>query len=103
MSFAEATCLPMVGSAALTTLTVKSKIKEGDLIFVAGCTGGVSHHAVQVAKDASATVLGSCHKDDFAIAKLIRVDEVCDDVTHDRNSIYTCQIVVKSHLKKRDY
>ena len=93
MSFEEAACLPMAGSAALTALTLKSKINKGDRIFIAGCTGGVGHLAVQIAKAFGATVAGSCHPDDFAIAKSIGVDELYDYSKLNTKSINTCQIV----------
>lgn len=93
MSFEEAACLPMAGSAALTALTIKSRINKNDRVFIAGCTGGVGHLAVQIAKSFGAIVVGSCHKDDFETAQSIGVDEVYDYSKFDPKNVQPCQTV----------
>lgn len=93
MSFEEAACLPMAGSAALTALTLKSKISKGDRVFIAGCTGGVGSLAVQIAKFYEAFVVGSCQRSDLETAKSIGVDEVYDYSNLDPSRIECCKIV----------
>ncbi len=93
MNFEEASCLPMAGAAALTALTLKSKIHHHDRVFIAGCTGGVGHFAVQIAKSKGAIVVGSCHPDDFETAKSLGVDEVYSYTNLNPQAIKTCQIV----------
>ena len=93
MSFEEASCLPMAGAAALTALTLKSKINHNDRVFIAGCTGGVGHFAVQIAKSKGAIVIGSCHPDDFETAKSLGVDEVYSFLNLNPQTIKACQIV----------
>jgi len=93
MNFEEASCLPMAGAAALTALTLKSEIHHHDRVFIAGCTGGVGHFAVQIAKSKGAIVIGSCHPDDFETAKSLGVDEVYSYSNLNPQAIETCQIV----------
>lgn len=101
LSFDEASCLPMAGSAALTALTKKSSIKSGDRVFIAGCTGGVGHLAVQIAKSFGAIVAGSCHPEDFTTAKTIGVDEVYDYSHLNPKDIETCEIIFDTSGRMR--
>ncbi len=93
LSFEEASCLPMAGSAALTSLELKVHINKGDRVFIGGCTGGVGHLAVQYAKSRGAVVIGSCGSIDFEKAKLIGVDEIYDYSNLLSQNIRECSIV----------
>jgi NADPH:quinone reductase-like Zn-dependent oxidoreductase len=62
-------------------------------VFIAGCTGGVGHLAVQIAKSIGAKVIGSCNLEDFETAKTIGVDEVYDYSKINYHSIKCCQVV----------
>ncbi len=93
LSFEEAACLPMAGSAALTALTRKTKIIAGDRVFIAGCVGGVGHIAVQVAKSLGAHVSGSCSTMDFDLARSLGVDEVYNYEDPSSAEITPCGII----------
>lgn len=78
LSFEEAACLPMAGTAALRALLEKGALQSGNRVLVIGCTGGVGMMAVQIAKANNANVTGTCSASDLALAKSLGADEVLD-------------------------
>ncbi len=59
-SFVETASLPIAGLTALQALNTLGNIKEGNRVFINGCTGGVGSFAVQIARALGAHVTGSC-------------------------------------------
>lgn len=78
ISFIEAAALPMVACTALNALVWQGRIKENQRILINGCTGGVGHVAVQIAKAYGAEVIGTCSAANMEIATSLGVDEVVD-------------------------
>lgn len=74
LSFVEAASLPIAGLTALQSLTSIGKIKEGDRVFINGCTGGVGAFAVQIAKAKGAHVTGTCSNKNIDFAKKLGTD-----------------------------
>jgi NADPH:quinone reductase-like Zn-dependent oxidoreductase len=56
LSFVEAAALPVPGTTALTALTEKARLAEGERLLVRGATGGVGSIAVQLGKALGAHV-----------------------------------------------
>ena len=78
ISFEEAAVLPMVACTALIALVQQAKIQAGMKVLINGCTGGVGHVAVQIAKAYGATVIGTCSQQNFTKAIEIGVADVVD-------------------------
>lgn len=83
LSHAQAATIPLAASTAYQALHSLGKIKPGMQVLITGCTGGVGHFAVQIAKAASCGVAGVCHSRNAALAKELGCDEVFPyDQTH---------------------
>ncbi|WKN42772.1 NAD(P)-dependent alcohol dehydrogenase [Tunicatimonas pelagia] len=81
--FAEAACLPMVGATARQALLREAKLKAGQTVLINGCTGGLGHYAVQIAKQQGAIVTGTCRSEHREAAQQLGVDDVVDYTQHD--------------------
>lgn len=57
--YEEAAAVPLVGLTASQALLGVADLQAGETVLVVGGSGGVGHLAVQIAKDAGATVLAS--------------------------------------------
>jgi NADPH:quinone reductase-like Zn-dependent oxidoreductase len=57
LSHVEAAALPMGGLSAWQGLFVHGRLEAGERVIVTGASGGVGHLAVQLARDAGATVV----------------------------------------------
>jgi NADPH:quinone reductase-like Zn-dependent oxidoreductase len=74
LSYAEAATLPCAGVTAWNALEHAAHIKPGDVVVIQG-TGGVSIFALQFAKLAGATVIGTSSSDEkLARAKTLGLD-----------------------------
>ena len=74
LSFAEAATLPCAGVTAWNALEHAAHVKAGDVVVIQG-TGGVSIFALQFAKLAGATVVGTSSSDEkLARAKTLGLD-----------------------------
>ncbi len=74
LSFAEAATLPCAGVTAWNALEHAAHVKAGDVVVIQG-TGGVSIFALQFAKLAGATVIGTSSSDEkLARAKTLGLD-----------------------------
>lgn len=78
VSFEEGACLPMVGATTRQALLDEAKLHAGQSILINGCTGGLGHYAVQLAKQQGATVTGTCRQDHVALAEELGADDVVD-------------------------
>ncbi len=78
ISFEEASTLPMACFAAMTALIDHGKIKKGMNVLINGCTGGVGHFAVMIAKNFSAKVTGTCGTNALETANQLGVDTIVD-------------------------
>ncbi len=74
LSYAEAATLPCAGVTAWNALQHAAHVKAGDVVVIQG-TGGVSIFALQFAKLAGATVIGTSSSDEkLARAKTLGLD-----------------------------
>ena len=54
------------------------EVRKSHKVFINGCTGGVGHFAVNMAKALEAEVTGTCSEKNFGLATSIGVDHVLD-------------------------
>ncbi|SDJ73480.1 NADPH2:quinone reductase [Ferrimonas sediminum] len=78
LSMAEAAALPLVAITAWEALHEKLKIGATDRVLIHGATGGVGHIAVQLAKQAGATVSATCRPATLAQATTLGADHLID-------------------------
>ncbi len=78
VSFEEGACLPMVGATARQALLDEAKLQPNQTILINGCTGGLGHYAVQLAKQVGATVTGTCNREHTTLAEKLGVDDIVD-------------------------
>jgi len=83
LTFMEAAAMPCVGVTAHTALVTMAKITAGQRVLINGCTGGIGHLAVQIAKARGARVTGTCRTSAMEFAKGLGVDDVVDYTTTD--------------------
>ena len=60
LSHVEAACVPLAASTAWQALFVHGRLRAGQRVLVHGAAGGVGVFAVQLARSAGATVIGTC-------------------------------------------
>ncbi|NVN94019.1 MAG: NAD(P)-dependent alcohol dehydrogenase [Bacteroidetes bacterium] len=78
LSFAEAAALPLACVSAITALIDKGGITKNMDILINGCSGGVGHLGVMVAKLKGANVSGSCSTSAISTAQKTGVDTIID-------------------------
>ncbi|QWC85016.1 NADP-dependent oxidoreductase [Nocardioidaceae bacterium] len=78
LTLTEAAAVPLAAQTALQALRDCADTGPGTRVLVVGCTGGVGHFAVQVAKALGAHVHGVCGPDSVAFARQLGCDEVTD-------------------------
>jgi NADPH:quinone reductase-like Zn-dependent oxidoreductase len=78
LSFAEASSLPIVGSAAYTLLFKAGHLQAGQTVFILGAGGSVGLLTVQLAKQAGAVVIGTATGEDRNVVLKAGADEVLD-------------------------
>lgn len=78
ISFEEAATIPLAALTAYQSLKRLGKLKIGAKVIVNGCSGGVGHFAVQIAKAMGAEVTGVCSTKNITIAKELGSDKVID-------------------------
>ena len=76
LSYQQAACVPLAASTAYQALHDLGGIKAGMQVLITGCTGGVGHFAVQLAKAINCQVTGICHSRNAELAKQIGCDNV---------------------------
>jgi NADPH:quinone reductase-like Zn-dependent oxidoreductase len=77
-SFEQAAAFTIVSLTAWNALVTKARLREGQLVFVTGCLGGVGRAAVQIARMRGANVVGSCRASRREEALALGVSEVVD-------------------------
>ena len=78
MSFSEGAGLGLAGLTAWQALFDKGQLKRGQQVLVLAAAGGVGHLAVQLAKAAGATVIGSASAANHEYLKGLGCDELID-------------------------
>ena len=74
----KAAALPIAGLTALQGLRDYLKVIPGQRVLINGCTGGVGHIAVQVAKLMGCYVIGTCSERNMDFARELGADELYD-------------------------
>lgn len=83
LSFEDATCLATPGVTAWNGLVDKARLKEGQHVFVNGCTGAVGEATIQIARMLGATVSGSCSAGAMQRARALGLQGIYDYRTTD--------------------
>jgi len=78
ISYKEAATIPLAALTAYQSLAHLSDLKAGQNVIVNGCSGGVGHFAVQIAKAIGALVVGVCSTKNIDFANELGADEVID-------------------------
>ena len=78
ISFQEAATIPLAGLTAYQSLKRLGKLKIEDKVLINGCSGGVGHFAVQIAKAMGADVTGVCSNKNINLARKLGTDKVID-------------------------
>ena len=73
---AAAAAVPLAAQTALQALRDCASTGDGTRVLIIGCTGGVGHFAVQIAKALGARVHGVCGPDSVELARALGCDEV---------------------------
>ena len=77
LDFLQAAALALAGSAALASVDAV-RPSEGDVVLVAGATGGVGSFAVQIAARRGATVVATGHPEDKARLRELGASDVVE-------------------------
>jgi NADPH:quinone reductase-like Zn-dependent oxidoreductase len=78
LSWEQAGALPLVGLTALQAFDAAGGIQKGSRVLIEAAAGGVGHVAVQIAKAAGATVIGTASGARHEFLRGIGVDEPID-------------------------
>jgi len=90
LGYNEAATVPLAALTAYQALVNQGGMTKNSKVLVNGCSGGVGHFAVQVAKELGADVTGVCSTKNTKLAKELGADKVID---------YTKENIVKSKDK----
>ena len=90
LDYNEAAAVPLAALTAYQALVNQGGITENSKVLVNGCSGGVGHFAVQIAKAMGAEVTGVCSTKNVKLSKELGADKVID---------YTKENVAKSKEK----
>lgn len=78
LKFKEAASIPLAALTAYQALTHLGHLKSGATVCVNGCSGGVGHFAVQIAKALGATVTGVCSTKNINFTEGLGADKIID-------------------------
>jgi NADPH:quinone reductase-like Zn-dependent oxidoreductase len=83
ISFEEAAAIPLAGLTAYQALVHEAGVARGGHVMVNGCSGGVGHLAVQIAKALECQVTGVCSARNRELAEQLGADRVVDYAKED--------------------
>ena len=78
LNFNEAATIPLAALTAYQALVNLGGITKSSKVLVNGCSGGVGHFALQIAKALGAEVTGICSTKNVALAKELGADKIID-------------------------
>jgi len=78
LNFTEAAVMPLIGLTIYQLFFEVAKVPRGSKVLINGCSGGVGHVAVQMAKSLNCDITGVCSTKNIEYAKSIGVDHVID-------------------------
>jgi NADPH:quinone reductase-like Zn-dependent oxidoreductase len=109
LNFKEAATIPLAALTAYQALSKLGNLKKGDKVCINGCSGGVGHFAVQIAKAMGADVTGVCSTKNVEFAKKLGSDKVIDYSKEQvlkpsqRYDIFFDAVANKSYFKVKKY
>lgn len=78
VSFEEAAAVPLAGLTAYQALFTHGKLQAGEKVLIHAGAGGVGIYAIQLAKNAGATVITTASEKNHALLKELGADQVID-------------------------
>lgn len=87
ISFEEAAAVPLAGLTAYQALFTHGKLKAGEKVLIHAGAGGVGIYAIQLAKNAGATVITTASKKNHELLKELGADQVIDYHTTDFSEV----------------
>ncbi len=78
LNFIKAATVPLAALTAYQALVNHGELTKGSKVLINGCSGGVGHFALQIAKALGAHVTGVCSTKNIALAKELGADKVID-------------------------
>lgn len=87
ISFEELAAVPLAGLTAYQALFTHGKLKAGEKVLIHAGAGGVGIYAIQLAKNAGATVITTASKKNHALLKELGADQVIDYHTTDFSEV----------------
>ena len=70
--------IPIAGLTSYQALKYEGNIKPGDKVLINGCSGGVGHFGIQLAKAWQAEVTGVCSEKNASFSKELGADKLLD-------------------------
>ncbi len=92
LDYNEAASVPLAALTAYQALVNLGELKSGSKVLINGCSGGVGHFGVQIAKALGAEVTGVCSTKNVKLSKELGADKIID---------YTKENIAKS-IEKYD-
>lgn len=83
VSFEDAAAVPLAGLTAYQALFTHGKLKAGEKVLIHAGAGGVGIYAIQLAKNAGATVITTASGKNHGLLKELGADQVIDYRTTD--------------------
>ena len=78
LNFNQAATVPLAALTAYQALINQGRLTKGSIVLINGCSGGVGHFALQIAKVLGADVTGVCSTKNLALAMELGADKVID-------------------------
>lgn len=78
VTFEEAAAVPLAGETAYQALFTHGELKSGETVLIHAGAGGVGIYAIQLAKNAGATVITTASKKNHELLKELGADQVID-------------------------
>lgn len=89
VSFEDAAAVPLAGLTAYQALFTHGKLRAGEKVLIHAGAGGVGMYAIQLAKNAGATVITTASEKNHALLKELGADQVIDYHTTDFSEVLT--------------
>ncbi|GAA2911629.1 NADP-dependent oxidoreductase [Enterococcus pseudoavium] len=87
VSFDEVAAVPLAGLTAYQALFTHGELKAGEKVLIHAGAGGVGIYAIQLAKNAGATVIKTASKKNHELLKELGADQVIDYHTTDFSEV----------------
>ena len=87
VSFEDAAAVPLAGLTAYQALFTHGKLKAGEKVLIHAGAGGVGIYAIQLAKNAGATVITTASEKNHGLLKELGADQVIDYRTTDSSEV----------------